>query len=53
VGIAKRIIDTGYDLSLRDSQNLEIDAQLEIIDSPDLREAIASFLEKRQPRFTG
>jgi enoyl-CoA hydratase/carnithine racemase len=53
VGIAKRIIDKGYDLSMRNSQNLEIDAQLELMDSPDLREAIASFLEKRQPKFTG
>lgn len=53
IGIAKRIIDSGYHLSLRDSQNLEIEAQLEIMDSPDLREAVLSFLEKRQPKFTG
>jgi len=53
VGIAKRIINSGYNLSMRDSQNLEIDAQLELLDSPDLREAVESFFEKRQPQFTG
>ena len=53
VGIAKRVINLGYNLSMRDSQDLEIDAQAELLDSPDLREAIESFLEKRRPRFTG
>ena len=53
VGIAKRIIDWGQDLPLRASQDLEIDAQAELFDSPDLREAIESYLEKREPKFTG
>lgn len=53
VGIAKRIINEGHNLSMRESQELEIDAQAEILDSPDLREAVESYLEKRQPRFTG
>jgi enoyl-CoA hydratase/carnithine racemase len=53
VGIAKRIINSGYHLSMRDSQNLEVDAQVELLDSPDLREAIESYSEKRRPRFTG
>lgn len=53
VGVAKRIINEGYSLSLRESQDLEIDAQVELVDSPDLREAIASYLEKRPPRFVG
>jgi enoyl-CoA hydratase/carnithine racemase len=53
VGIAKRIINLGQDLSLRASQDLEIDAQAELLDSRDLREAVESFLEKRQPQFTG
>lgn len=52
-GIAKRIINQGYHLSLRESQNLEIDAQAELLDSPDFREAVESYLERRQPRFTG
>lgn len=53
VGIAKRIINRGYDLSLRDSQDLEIDAQVELLGSPDLQEAIESYLEKRDPNFIG
>ena len=53
IGVAKRIINEGYSLSMRESQDLEIDAQAELLDSPDLREAVASYLEKRQPRFVG
>ncbi len=53
VGIAKRIIDRGYNLSLRDSQNLELDAQAELSGNADSREALKSYLEKRQPKFTG
>jgi enoyl-CoA hydratase/carnithine racemase len=53
VGIAKRIINSGHNLSMRESQNLELDAQAELLDSPDLREAIESYLQKRRPRFTG
>jgi enoyl-CoA hydratase/carnithine racemase len=53
VGIAKRIINSGYNLSMRASQNLEIDAQAELLDSPDLQEAIESYSEKRRPQFTG
>jgi enoyl-CoA hydratase len=53
VGIAKRIINVGHNLSMRDSQDLEIDAQAELLHSPDFREAIASYLEKRSPRFSG
>jgi enoyl-CoA hydratase/carnithine racemase len=53
VGVAKRIINSGYNLSLRDSQNLEIDALAELLGGPDLREAIESYSEKRQPQFTG
>jgi enoyl-CoA hydratase/carnithine racemase len=53
IGAAKRILNAGYDLSLRDSEDLEIDAQAQLLHSQDLREAIASYLEKREPRFTG
>lgn len=53
VGIAKRIIDQGWGLSMRESQELEIDAQTELLDSPDFREAIESFFEKRPPRYRG
>jgi len=53
IAIAKRIIDRGAPLSLRESQNLEIDAQAELLGSSDLREAIASYTERRAPRYTG
>ncbi len=53
VGIAKRIINEGHNLSMRESQDLEIDAQAELLDSPDLREAMESYLEQRKPRFAG
>jgi enoyl-CoA hydratase/carnithine racemase len=53
VGAAKRIINQGQDLSLRQSQDLEIDAQAELLDSPDWREAIDSYVEKRRPWFSG
>jgi enoyl-CoA hydratase/carnithine racemase len=52
-GIAKRIINQGYHLSLRESQDLEIEAQAGLLDSPDFHEAVASYLEKRTPRFIG
>jgi len=53
VGIAKRIINEGYNLSMRESQDLEIDAQAELLHSPDFREGLASHLEKRPPHFIG
>ena len=53
VGIAKRIINLGHNLSMRDSQDLEIDALAELLDSRDMREAIESYSEKRSPRFIG
>ena len=53
VGIAKRIIDAGHNISMRDSQDLEIDAQVEVLDGPDVREAMESFLEQRRPDFVG
>ena len=53
VGISKRIINSGQDLPLRDGQDLEIDAQMELLDNPDMREALESYLEKREPKFSG
>jgi enoyl-CoA hydratase len=53
VGIAKRIIDQGHNLSLRESQDLEVDAQVEVLYGPDVREAVNSFLDNRWPVFTG
>ena len=53
IGAIKRIINDGYHLSLRESQNLEIEAQAELLESSDFKEAIASYLEKRAPHFIG
>ena len=53
VAIAKRIINEGHNMSMRESEKLEINAQAELQNSPDLREAVESYVEKRRPRFTG
>jgi enoyl-CoA hydratase/carnithine racemase len=53
VGGAKRIINEGSNLTLRASQDLEIDVQAGLLDSPDFVEAITSFLEDRPPSFVG
>jgi enoyl-CoA hydratase/carnithine racemase len=53
VGAAKYIIDVGYQMSLRDSQDMEVDLQVELLHSPDFKEAIESFFEDRPPSFMG
>jgi enoyl-CoA hydratase/carnithine racemase len=53
VGQVKRILQEGIELPLRESQDLEIETQIELKDSPDFQEAIRSFLEKRPPKFVG
>jgi enoyl-CoA hydratase/carnithine racemase len=53
MGAIKRIINDGYHLSLRDSQLLEIETQAQLLDSPDFKEAVMSYLENRPPHFIG
>jgi enoyl-CoA hydratase/carnithine racemase len=53
VGIAKRIIDEGYHMSMRASQELEIDLQAALLGTSDIQEAVDSYIGKRQPHFTG
>lgn len=53
VAIAKQIIDEGANLSLRASQDLEMDLQAGLLDSADFKEGVDSFFEKRSPSFTG
>lgn len=53
VSAVKRIFQEGYSLPLRESQELEIEIQAELMDSPDTKEALQSFFEKRAPRYTG
>lgn len=49
----KRILLEGHHLSLRASQDLEIESQAELLQSPDFEEAVKCFLEGRSPAFTG
>jgi enoyl-CoA hydratase len=50
---AKRVIDGGLSMALRDSLALEQDAMTEIFPSDDLKEGVAAFLEKREAKFKG
>jgi enoyl-CoA hydratase/carnithine racemase len=53
VAIAKRIINASYNASIRENEDEEVEALTELLTSPDLREAVQSFLEKRPARYTG
>lgn len=53
VSAVKSIFQEGASLSLRESQELEIQIQVELMDSPDMREALQSFFDKRPPQFKG
>jgi enoyl-CoA hydratase len=53
IAAIKHILIQGHHLSLRASQDLEIDTQAELLRSPDFEEAVRSFLENRPPTFTG
>ena len=52
VGVCKKIINEGEYLE-RAGQDMEIEAQAEILQTHDFKEAIASFFDKRKPEFKG
>ena len=49
----KRMINATFSNDLRSQLDLEADCQIESGRSPDFREGVAAFFEKRRPRFTG
>jgi len=53
VGYAKRVINEGLDNSLRDGNEIEIDAFVECFKSADKEEGVSAFLEKRAASFKG
>lgn len=52
VGLCKKIINEGQFLE-RAGQDLEIEAQLGLLNTHDFKEAITSFFEKRKPVYKG
>jgi len=53
IKMAKHAINYGYDLSLDNAINLEIQCNAQCFSTQDLKEGVAAFLEKRKPNFTG
>lgn len=53
VGLTKGIIDHSLNQDLNESQEEEVTALISLLDSPDLVEAINSYIEKRSPHYVG
>ena len=49
----KTLINDGYDLPLERAVPMEAEAFATCYSSPDQKEGMTAFLEKRKPKFTG
>lgn len=53
LGEAKRVIDAGADLPLKDGKSLERESFAKLFGTADQKEGMAAFLAKRAPEFKG
>jgi len=53
IKMAKCAINYGYDLSLENAMNLEIQCNAQCFSTQDVKEGVTAFLERKKPHFTG
>jgi enoyl-CoA hydratase/carnithine racemase len=53
VGLIKRAVQSGLEGAFHEGLALERELQQQLFQSEDAREGLASYLEKREPRFKG
>ena len=53
IGRIKSCINQGFDLTFKESMELECNSQGEVFKTQDCREGTQAFLEKRSPKFVG